>query len=360
MRYLSVLLVLIAPALHSYAQNGYTLNLDFTGFKDGTKIRLVNLDLGDVIDSSVFNNGKLVFHGKVKELTAGRMHTDDGKYLVVYLENKPIDIKGDASDFQYAKITGTETNEQEVISRDWQKPFSEERDSLMLKYFALGEADSVEQRRIIKRVGAIDQTISRYRLDNIRNGKPTRHRLIELFFIRTDLAQDTLKALFEKFPMQLKTTRHGRAIADYLANKKPVAGMMAADVSAKDKNGKTIHLSDYRGKYVLLEFWASWCGPCRYENPVLVKTYEEYHPKGLEILAISIDANRESWLTAVVKDKLPWTNISDQNGYYGKAVAAYHVRAIPQNFLIGPDGAIIAIGLRGEKLNAKLKSLLEK
>ncbi|PZR29466.1 MAG: hypothetical protein DI535_01785 [Citrobacter freundii] len=360
MRYLLVLLVLMAPAFQSYAQNGYTLNLNFTGFKDGTKIRLVNLDLGDVIDSSVFNNGKLVFHGKVKELTAARMHTDDGRYLVVYLENKPINIKGDASDFQYAKINGTETNELEVISRDWQKPYNKERDSLMSKYFTLGDADSLEQRRVIQRVNTIDQTIGQYRLDNIRHGKPTQHTLIELFFIRTDLAQDTLKALFAKFPMALKATKHGRAITDYLANKKPVTGMMAADVSAKDKNGKTIRLSDYKGKYVLLEFWASWCGPCRSENPVLIKTYEEYHPKGLEVLAISIDASRESWLSAVMKDRLPWVNINDQDGFYGKAVAIYHVRGIPQNFLIGPDGTIAAINLRGERLGAKLKSLLGK
>jgi thiol-disulfide isomerase/thioredoxin len=110
----------------------------------------------------------------------------------------------------------------------------------------------------------------------------------------------------------------------------------------------------------LLEFWASWCGPCRYENPVLVKTYEEYHPKGLEILAVSIDTNKESWKQAILKDKLTWPNVSELNGFYGKAVSAYHVRGIPQNFLIGPDGTIVAINLRGEKLSAKLRSLLGK
>lgn len=360
MRYLIVLLVLIAPALRSHAQTGYTLNLNFTGFKDGTKLRLVNLDLGEVVDSSVFKDGKMVFHGKVNDLTAGRLHTDDGKYLVVYLENKPVSITGDAADFQYAKITGTETNELEVISRDWQKPYNQERDSLMSTYFTLNDADSLQQRRIARRVDTIDRKISRYRLDNIRNSKPSRHSLIELFFIRADLAQDTLKTLFAKYPRQLKATRQGQAIADYLANKKPTPGMTAAEVSAKDKDGRTVRLSDFKGKFVLLEFWASWCGPCRYENPVLVKTYEEYHPKGLEILAVSIDANKESWQNAVVKDQLIWTNISELNGYYGKAVSAYHIRAIPQNFLIGPDGTIIAIDLRGAKLNAKLKTLLDK
>ena len=360
MRYLIILLVLIAPALSAHAQNGYTLNLNFTGFKDGTKVWLVNLDLGDVVDSSFFKEGKLVFRGKVRDLTAGRLHTDDGRYLVVYLENKPIAITGDAANFQYAKITGTETNELEVISRDWQRAYSTERDSLMTKYFTLSDADSLTQRWIIKRVDTIDRTISRYRLDNIRNSKPTRHTMNELFFIRTDLEQDTLKALFARFPPQLKSTRQGKAIAGYLANKKPVTGMMAAEVSAKDSAGRTFHLSGFKGSYVLLEFWASWCGPCRYENPVLVKTYEEYHPKGLEILAVSIDTNKESWKQAILKDKLTWPNVSELNGFYGKAVSAYHVRGIPQNFLIGPDGTIVAINLRGEKLSAKLRSLLGK
>jgi thiol-disulfide isomerase/thioredoxin len=183
--------------------------------------------------------------------------------------------------------------------------------------------------------------------------------MLELFYLRTDLPQDSLRSLFVKFPASLKKNKQAYAIADYLANKKPAIGMQAAEVAAKDGNGKTYRLSALRGKYVLLEFWASWCGPCRYENPELVKAYEKYHPKGLEILGISVDANKESWQQAVEKDKLSWINISELNGYYGKAVVAYHVRGIPQNYLIDPAGNIIAIDLRGEKLVAKLKSLLD-
>ena len=118
-------------------------------------------------------------------------------------------------------------------------------------------------------------------------------------------------------------------------------------------------LSELKGKVILLEFWASWCGPCRQENPNLVKTYKNFKPKGFEIFAVSLDENKESWLRAIEKDNLNWEHVSDLKGDRNEASLIYGVNGIPDNFLIAENGEIIGRNLRGDKLNRILKEILE-
>ena len=140
-------------------------------------------------------------------------------------------------------------------------------------------------------------------------------------------------------------------------NKNPKTGEQFVDFEMNDTNGGAQKLSSIKGKAVLLEFWASSCGPCRQENPNLVKTYEEYHPKGFEIFAISLDESEESWKKAIEKDGLSWTHVSDLKGSDNKAGLIYGVNGIPDNFLIDQNGKIVARNLRGEKLDEKLAEL---
>ena len=122
--------------------------------------------------------------------------------------------------------------------------------------------------------------------------------------------------------------------------------------------GEMKKLSDFNDKIILLEFWASNCGPCRQENPNLVKTYESYQPKGFEIFAVSQDTKKTNWLKAIEEDGLPWLQVSDLKGRDNSASLIYGINAIPDNFLIDKNGIIIGRNLRGEKLNEKLASLL--
>jgi thiol-disulfide isomerase/thioredoxin len=137
---------------------------------------------------------------------------------------------------------------------------------------------------------------------------------------------------------------------------------MAPDFTQADVNGVPVKLSSFRGKYVLIDFWASWCGPCRQENPNVVRVYNKYKEKNFTIIGVSLDkqSGRADWLAAIKNDGLNWTQVSDLKFWSNQAAALYYVSSIPANFLVDPNGKIVAKNLRGDDLESKLKEVLGK
>ncbi|MGE8424090.1 MAG: peroxiredoxin family protein, partial [Sphingobacterium siyangense] len=164
-----------------------------------------------------------------------------------------------------------------------------------------------------------------------------------------------LSSRVQNFPSALQ-------IANYIKEQSTVSvGNFAPDFSQPDTLGHAIKLSDFRGKYLLLDFWASWCGPCRNENPTVVRAYHKYKNKNFTVLGVSLDgeSQKQAWIGAIHSDSLSWTQVADLKGWKNEAAQLYKVKSIPRNFLIDPSGKIIAKNLRGNALEKYLAKYLD-
>lgn len=183
-----------------------------------------------------------------------------------------------------------------------------------------------------------------------------------LFVLLSDYPYEKLRPLYAGLDSSLHANemvvRTGRKLEGGPPSEAKL-GRMAPDIVLPDSSGKKIALSSLKGKYVLLDFWASWCGACRAENPNLVAAYQRLHQKGLEVYAVSLDTDKAAWLKAIDKDKLSWIHVSDLKGRECRASGLYDVSGIPHNFLINPDGKIIATNVRGKKATAELTKLMK-
>lgn len=165
--------------------------------------------------------------------------------------------------------------------------------------------------------------------------------------------------IFQKLSTELKGSLKGEILSQKLSiAKKSGIGVQAIDFTQPDINGKPISLSSYRGKWVLIDFWASWCGPCRAESPVLKNAYEEFKSKNFDILGVSLDFNKNNWIKAIHDDGLTWNHVSDLKYWKNSVAVQYGVASAPQNVLVDPNGKIVAKNLRGDQLRIKLKELL--
>jgi len=175
---------------------------------------------------------------------------------------------------------------------------------------------------------------------------------------RQDETLPEVEAIFNGLQPIVQQSYYGKKINDMVQVAKRVSpGQVAPEFSLNNVAGNPVPLSSFKGKVTLIDFWASWCGPCRVENPNVVRAYKEFHPKGFEILGVSLDNQKIPWQTAIKKDALIWTQVSDLKGWNSDVAALYGIESIPSNILIDKDGRILGRNLIGESLTKKLNEL---
>lgn len=330
---------------------------------------------GPVLDSANIVDGAFKFHGTVAEPSQGIvviMHQGEDVRQVgspdlieFYLEKGHIEISS-ADSVYNATIKGGDLN------RDFSQYQQEiavpkgKMDQLMVQFSEASDerrSDPEFMTSLQYQAMAIQEEIKEKALAFIKN-KPTSQVSLDLLlpYVDVEPITEVVEPLFNTLSPALKNTEKGQYMASRINQLKLVdIGAIAPEIVLPDTAGNEVALSSLRGKYVLIDFWASWCGPCRVENPNVVAAYHQFKDKNFTIFGVSLDrpGQKDAWLKAIADDELEeWPHVSDLLFWQSPVVELYAIQGIPQNFLLDPEGRILAKNLRGEELHSKLAEIL--
>lgn len=342
---------------------GFLIEAKFDGYADGTPIHLYKNGENVEIATTKIMKGKFSLKGTVEEpvlcfLAIG----DDNKIrpAEIYVENTIISIKANKAKPDVYDISGSASHKDFASFVAKFLPVAQQLSSLAS---TINQTEPGELRESLMKTYTSKQELIQAQIDNFITEKPKSPVSTFVLNATYQFNEDPiiLEQRFNKLDATVKNSASGKELLAVIAESKVGAiGTEAMDFTQADTTGTPVSLSSFRGKYVLVDFWASWCGPCRNENPNVVENYNKFNKKNFTVLGVSLDrpGQKEKWLEAIHADNLTWTHVSDLQFWNNAAAQLYNVKGIPQNFLIDPQGKIVAKNLRGPALEAKLCELL--
>jgi thiol-disulfide isomerase/thioredoxin len=291
----------------------------------------------------------------------------DGVFMLLASDVNDIAIDANWNDFGNYTTNSSASNSFQKLLKNFNDRL-EVIDSLRQRYLALGNAKASDSA-----INAADSSFRLYVNTTeeylLKYADTTQSAIVAMYIVgpllKTQLDptrfEPVMTSMSKRFRDDAKVQKIVKEYFDFMQQKKAgdIIGRPAPDFSLPDVNGKEVSLSSFRGKYVLVDFWASWCGPCRMENPNVVSAYNQYKDKNFTVLGVSLDKSKDPWVKAIADDKLTWTHISDLKYWESAVVPLYQIEGIPYNILVDPQGNVIARNLRGTGLHAKLREVLK-
>lgn len=354
-------LLLVVPFALS-AQQKFLIAGNLGGLPEGSSVSLSNANepTDTVARAVVKAGGAFELEGSVAEPNLFQLNLDGvQKKSVLFIGNEKVSVSGDIAAVQDLTIRGSRVHDD---FEQFKKTFNPLFQELTAMNQRISRSPSLQQNDSVmtaykNQVAAIQTAVDKFVESHQQSP------VAPFVMLVTAEMQQDVSVTERRYSLLDKTIQDayfGKIVKQQIDNTKVGAiGSQAVDFTQADSEGKQVALSSFRGKYVLVDFWASWCRPCREENPNVVKAFNKYKDKNFTVLGVSLDQNRTPWIKAIKNDNLVWTQVSDLKGWSNEVAGKYNVQSIPQNFLIDPSGKIVAKNLRGAELNSTLEELLK-
>lgn len=371
LRFIFLLLLFSIVCVHSFAQSNpkpgtkkpeFRITGKYPMVPDSTVVLMVNVDTYET-DSAYMMNGEFHFRGSVgipAQFEFQGLNYEERRFYFrdqVFIENSNISMEPGG---ERVHVVGSVSNADRRAFFDKLQLVGQKFDAV-LNLEEYSYEDSLQLEKYLEEIKAAEINFYINNPDSYYTGFALKNKTIPGTGAKVTLTKKELREIYARLTDRIKSSAYGQAVKRYTEmSDVPEVGEPYADFNLPDVKGTKVKLSDIKGKYIFVDFWASWCSPCRYQNPKLKSLYETYKSNNFEIVGVSIDSEKEPWIKAVEKDKLTWINVLSEGGRTSEVSQLYGINGLPDNILINPDGIIVKRNIKADELEKVLGELFSK